>query len=71
MKLMKGLLSAFAVVLATTACAGNSGENKKSNESTKEDNKNKHYFCRDKMSIHPLKTDGKGINYVGAIIFSN
>ena len=26
MKLMKGLLSAFAVVLATTACAGNSGE---------------------------------------------
>ena len=39
MKLMKGLLSAFAVVLATTACAGNSGENKKSNESTKEDNK--------------------------------
>jgi len=23
------------------------------------------------MSIHPLKTDGKGINYVGAIIFSN
>ena len=57
---MKGLLSAFAVVLATTACAGNSGENK-----------NKHYFCRDKMSIHPLKTDGKGINYVGAIIFSN
>ena len=40
MKLMKGLLSAFAVVLATTACAGNSGENKKSNESTKEDNIN-------------------------------
>ena len=39
MKLMKGLLSAFAVILATTACAGNSGENKKSNESTKEDNK--------------------------------
>ena len=36
---MKGLLSAFAVILATTACAGNSGENKKSNESTKEDNK--------------------------------
>ena len=25
---MKGLLSAFAVVLATTACAGNSGEKK-------------------------------------------
>ena len=39
MKRMKGLLSAFAVILATTACAGNSGENKKSNESTKEDNK--------------------------------
>ena len=39
MKLMKGLLSAFAVILATTACAGNSGKNKKSNESTKEDNK--------------------------------
>ena len=36
MKLMKGLLSAFAVILATTACAGNSGKNKKSNESTKE-----------------------------------
>ena len=36
---MKGLLSAFAVILATTACAGNSGKNKKSNESTKEDNK--------------------------------
>ncbi len=36
MKLMKGLLSAFAIVLITTACAGNSGENKKSNESTKE-----------------------------------
>ena len=29
MKLMKGLLSAFAVVLATTACAGNSGEIKR------------------------------------------
>ena len=39
MKLMKGLLSAFAVILATTACAGKSGKNKKSNESTKEDNK--------------------------------
>lgn len=39
MKLMKSLFSAFAIVLATTACAGNSGENKKSNESTKEDSK--------------------------------
>ena len=39
MKLMKGLLSVFAIVLATTACAGNSGENKKNNESTKEDSK--------------------------------
>ena len=39
MKLMKGFLSAFAVVLATTACAGNSGETKKRNASTKEDNK--------------------------------
>lgn len=33
--------------------------------------KNMHYICRDKMSIHPLKLFGKGINYVGAIIFSN
>lgn len=32
-------IECFAVVLAITACAGNSGENKKSNESTKEDNK--------------------------------
>ena len=32
-------MSAFAIVLATTACAGNGGENKKSNEPTKEDNK--------------------------------
>ena len=39
MKLIKGLLSVFAIVLATTACAGNSGENKKNNESTKEDSK--------------------------------
>ena len=29
-------MSAFAIVLASTACAGNSGENKKSNEPTKE-----------------------------------
>ena len=39
MKLIKNLMSAFAIVLASTACAGNSGENKKSNEPTKEDNK--------------------------------
>ena len=39
MKLIKSIMSAFAIVLATTACAGNSGENKKSNEPTKEDNK--------------------------------
>lgn len=39
MKLIKSLLSAFTIVLATTACAGNSGESKKSNEQTKEDNK--------------------------------
>lgn len=39
MKLIKSLMSAFAIVLATTACAGNGGENKKSNEPTKEDNK--------------------------------
>ena len=32
-------MSAFAIVLASTACAGNSGENKKSNEPTKEENK--------------------------------
>lgn len=30
MKLIKSIMSAFAIVLATTACAGNSGENKKS-----------------------------------------
>ena len=35
MKLIKSIMSAFAIVLATTACAGNGGENKKSNESTK------------------------------------
>ena len=35
MKLIKSIMSAFAIVLATTACAGNSGENKKSNEPTK------------------------------------
>ena len=39
MKLIKSIMSAFAIVLATTACAGNGGENKKSNEPTKEDNK--------------------------------
>lgn len=39
MKLIKSIMSAFAIVLATTACAGNSGENKKSNEPTKEENK--------------------------------
>ena len=39
MKLNKSIMSAFAIVLATTACAGNSGENKKSNEPTKEENK--------------------------------
>ena len=38
MKLIKSIMSAFAIVLATTACAGNGGENKKSNEPTKEDN---------------------------------
>ena len=32
-------MSAFAIVLASTACAGNSGENKKSNEPPKEENK--------------------------------
>ena len=32
-------MSAFAIVLASTACAGNSGENKKSNEPTKKENK--------------------------------
>ena len=32
-------MSAFAIVLASTACAGNSGENKKSNEPTKEEKK--------------------------------
>lgn len=38
MKLIKSIMSAFAIVLATTACAGNSGENKKSNEPTKKEN---------------------------------
>ena len=27
MKLIKSIMSAFAIVLATTACAGNGGEN--------------------------------------------
>lgn len=36
MKLMKSLLIAFAITLTTTACAGNSEKNKKSNEPTKE-----------------------------------
>ena len=36
----KNLMSAFAIVLASTACAGKQGENKKkSNEPTKEENK--------------------------------
>ena len=39
MKLIKSIMRAFAIVLATTASAGNSGENKKSNEPTKEENK--------------------------------
>ena len=39
MKQIKSLLSVFVLTLAATACAGNSGENKKSNEPTKEDNK--------------------------------
>ena len=39
MKRIKSLLSVFVLTLAATACAGNSGENKKSNEPTKEDNK--------------------------------
>ena len=39
MKLIKSIMSAFAIVLATTACAGNGGENKKSNEPTKKENK--------------------------------
>ena len=61
MKLMKGLLSAFAVVLATTACAGNSGENKKSNESTKEDNKIKYIIMK------PIRTIG---NLRAAVLLS-
>ena len=39
MNLIICIMSAFAIVLATTACAGNGGENKKSTEPTKEDNK--------------------------------
>ena len=39
MKLIKSIMSAIAIVLATTACSGIGGENKKSNEPTKEDNK--------------------------------
>lgn len=38
MKQIKSLLSIFVLTLTVTACAGNSGENKKSNELTKEDN---------------------------------
>ena len=39
MKQIKSLLSVFVLTLAATACAGNSGENKKSNEPTKKENK--------------------------------
>lgn len=73
MKLMKGLLSAFAVVLATTACAGNSGENKKSNESTKEDNKmevvalNKADFLKKYIIMKPIRTIG---NLRAAVLLS-
>ena len=49
MKLIKSIMSAFAIVLATTACAGNSGENKKSNEPTKKENK---------IIMKPIRTIG-------------
>ncbi len=39
MKLIKSLISTFTIILATTACAGNGGERKKSNEPKEEDNK--------------------------------
>ena len=51
MKLIKSIMSAFAIVLATTACAGNGGENKKSNEPTKEDN-------RKYMILKPIRMIG-------------
>ena len=62
MKLIKSIMSAFAIVLATTACAGNGGENKKSNEPTKEDNKmevvslNKAEFLK---KVNDWKFEGK------------
>ena len=64
MKLIKSIMSAFAIVLATTACAGNGGENKKSNEPTKEDNKmevvslNKAEFLRRYMILKPIRMIG-------------
>ena len=63
MKLIKSIMSAFAIVLATTACAGNGGENKKSNEPTKEDNKmevvslNKAEFLKPIRMIGNLKAN--------------
>ena len=39
MKLIKNLMSAFAIVLASTACEGNGGEIKKSNDPPREENK--------------------------------
>ena len=67
MKLIKSIMSAFAIVLATTACAGNGGENKKSNEPTKEDNKmevvslNKAEFLKKDFEANPndWKFEGK------------
>lgn len=59
MKLIKSIMSAFAIVLATTACAGNSGENKKSNEPTKKENKMEvmmFKFCDKKTKSKQVKT---------------
>ena len=62
MKQIKSLLSVFVLTLAATACAGNSGENKKSNEPTKEDNKmevvalNKADFLN-KVDIYQIDVD--------------
>ena len=59
MKLIKSIMSAFAIVLATTACAGNGGENKKSNEPTKEDHKMEAEFLKKVYDFEANPNDWK------------
>ena len=66
MKRIKSLLSVFVLTLAATACAGNSGENKKSNEPTKEDNKME-VVALNKAIMKPIRTIG---NLRAAVLLS-